>query len=88
MKFFALAAYIAGATALGINCRGSFACTVAPNGLQNIHDQITDMVNEGSGDRWFNEGVELLSKLSTTCGDYLIMDAVCAAATRRKTVTT
>ncbi|CAK7269827.1 hypothetical protein SEPCBS119000_003770 [Sporothrix epigloea] len=56
MKLFTLATYIASATALGINCRGSTVCSGAENGLQTIHEQISDMVNSGNGGRWFNEG--------------------------------
>ncbi|CAK7269825.1 hypothetical protein SEPCBS119000_003769, partial [Sporothrix epigloea] len=56
MKFIALTAYIASATALGINCRGSTLCGVSVFGLQDIHDQIGSMVSSGNGDRWFDEG--------------------------------
>ncbi|CAK7270432.1 hypothetical protein SEPCBS119000_004086, partial [Sporothrix epigloea] len=56
MKFVALTAYIASATALGINCRGSGFCGALSGKLYEIHDQISDMVDSGNGDRWFNDG--------------------------------
>ncbi|CAK7275089.1 hypothetical protein SEPCBS119000_006502 [Sporothrix epigloea] len=55
MKFLTLAVYIAGAAALGINCRGNDLCNKDAGQLFEIRDQISDMINAGNGGRYFGE---------------------------------
>ncbi|CAK7275088.1 hypothetical protein SEPCBS119000_006501 [Sporothrix epigloea] len=61
MKVFSFSVFVAGATALGINCRGSILCeSSAPFAMLNVQDQLNDMINAGNGSRWFNEHEQIV----------------------------
>ncbi|CAK7270436.1 hypothetical protein SEPCBS119000_004088 [Sporothrix epigloea] len=59
MQLFTLAMYIASATALGINCRGSSFCTLGGAKITDVQGQIGDMIALGYGDRYFNSGDQI-----------------------------
>ncbi|CAK7270434.1 hypothetical protein SEPCBS119000_004087 [Sporothrix epigloea] len=71
MQLLALAAYIAGASALGINCRGSGMCLVGAQ-MTDVQSQIGDMIASGNGDRWFNTGDQI------ACAKGQEFDSTCA----------
>lgn len=57
MQFSSVLLFVSSASALGINCRGSFMCNTNPGAsLQSVHDQIGNLIASGGGERRFNQG--------------------------------
>ncbi|CAK7275090.1 hypothetical protein SEPCBS119000_006503 [Sporothrix epigloea] len=60
MKYLALAAYIAGAAALGINCRGSSFCGDNAPPMQNIKNELGYMIDNGLGGKYYHENDQIV----------------------------
>ncbi|KAK5993975.1 KP4 killer toxin [Cladobotryum mycophilum] len=67
MKSLSALVFISGASALGINCRGSGFCMADENvSAQQVMDQIGILVAQGGGDRRFYSGQQVACNSGST----------------------
>ncbi|OAQ83864.1 Killer toxin, Kp4/SMK-like, core [Purpureocillium lilacinum] len=69
----AFAALISGATALGINCRGSGGCTFNDAKLSDVLTQVKQIQAQGNGGHHYAQGVQLAcaqGQYSSICAFY------------------
>ncbi|UNI16333.1 hypothetical protein JDV02_002771 [Purpureocillium takamizusanense] len=69
----ALAAFVSGAAALGINCRGSGGCTFNNAKLSNVLTQVKQIQAQGNGRHHYGTGVQLAcdqGQYSSICAFY------------------